>query len=137
MNAKIALIIFLSMMASGCAQIYIDKSISSYDDVENQIELGNAKESVLSILLPTQKDLPKSASKRPDQYIKNGVKVEIYYMRSARQPDGLTTDDEFTPYIFNDGVLVGIDWAYFGGPKTQGQATPVTNVNVKNNTVVY
>ena len=63
-------------------------------------------------------DLPKSARKNSDKYLKDGVKVEIYNMRSARQPDGLTTDDEFAPYIFNDGGLVGIGWQMLGGPKS-------------------
>ena len=62
-------------------------------------------------------------------------------MRTGRQPDGLTTDDEFTPYIFNNGKLVGIGWHLIGGPKTQGQAADtykITNQNTnKSTTVVY
>jgi hypothetical protein len=58
-------------------------------------------------------------------------------MRSARQPDGLTTDDEFTPYIFNDGRLVGIGWQVLGGPKTQGQATSDTYIQNTNTTIVH
>ncbi|MCH2386777.1 MAG: hypothetical protein MK240_01115 [Opitutales bacterium] len=34
--------------------------------------------------------------------------------------DHLTTDDEFTPYIFTDSVLTGIGWAVLGGPKSRG-----------------
>jgi len=49
-------------------------------------------------------------------------------MRSARQPDGLTTDDEFTPYIFNDERLVRIGWQVLGGPKALGQATSDTYI---------
>jgi hypothetical protein len=49
--------------------------------------------------------------KQPDRYVKDGVNVEIIYFRSGWQSDGLTTDDEFTPYLFNDGKLVAISTA--------------------------
>ena len=99
----------------------IDSAISKYEAVADKVDLGDSKEKVLSILQPTQASLPKSTRKSPEKYIKDGVKVEIYYMRSARQPDGLTTDDEFVPYLFNNGKLVGIGWRVLGGPKTRGR----------------
>jgi len=46
-------------------------------------------------------------------------------MRSARQPDGLTTDDELTPYIFNDERLVGIEWQVLGGPNYRDRQHPI------------
>jgi hypothetical protein len=88
-------------------------------------------------LRPTQEGIPKPSRKRPDKYIKDGVKVEIYYMRSARQPDSLTTDDEFVPYLFNDEKLVGIGWEVLGGPKTKGQAVSRTVISNQNTTIVY
>ena len=51
--------------------------------------------------------------------------------------DGLTTDDEFTPYIFNNGKLVGIGWQVLGGPKSQGQATSDIYIQNRNTTIVY
>lgn len=129
------LFVLLVFSLSGCVRLAIDKSIAAYDSVASQIQLGDKKDKVLSILLPSQEGLPKNAMKRPEQYIKDGVKVEIYFMRSARVPDGLTTDDEFTPYIFNNDILVGIGWTVLGGPKTQGQVTP--EVNVQQNVVVH
>jgi len=39
-------------------------------------------------------------------------------------PDGMKTDDEFTPYLFIDGRLVGVGWAIVGGPRTKGQGPP-------------
>jgi hypothetical protein len=135
MNRWIFFILLVVAPLYGCTGLMIDSSINAYDAVATQVQLGDQKEKVLAILLPAQKNLSKSASKRPDQYIKDGVRVEIYYMRSSRQPDGLTTDDEFTPYIFNDSVLVGIGWAAIGGPKTQGQTTP--NVNVQQKVIVH
>ncbi len=115
----------------------IDSAISKYEAVGDQIELGDSKESVLPILQATQEGLPRSARKNPEKYIKADVKVEIYYARSARQPDRLTTDDEFVPYLFNNGKLVGIGWQVLGGPKTQGQATSSTYITNQNTTTVY
>lgn len=66
--------------------------------------------------------------KQPNMYKKKGVLVEILYFRSGWQSDDLTTDDEFTPYLFNNGELVAVGWAILGGVKSQGQVTLETNV---------
>lgn len=124
--------LILTMLITGCVGMQIDSAISKYNAVANQVELGDSKEKVLAILLPTQSNVPKSLLKNPEKYIKEGVKIEIYYMRSGRQPDGITTDDEFAPYLFNNGKLVGIGWQVLGGPKTQGQATSDTYISNTN-----
>ena len=135
MSKKLLLLCVVSL--TGCVGMQIDGAISKYEAVADRVELGDGKEKVLAILQPTQDGVPKSSRKNPEKYIKEGVKVEIYYMRSARQPDGLTTDDEFVPYLFNDGKLVGIGWQVLGGPKTQGQATSDTYISNQNTTIVY
>ena len=134
---KKAAAVFITVFLAGCVGMQIDSAISKYEAVANQIDLGDSKEKALSILLPTQAGVPNSSRKNPEKYIKENVKVEIYYMRSGRQPDGLTTDDEFIPYLFNDGKLVGIGWQVLGGPKTQGQATSDTYISNTNKTIVY
>jgi len=136
MNKKFA-VLLIAVAFTGCVGFQIDRAISKYEAVAERVELGDSKDKVLSILQPTQEGVPKSSRKNPEKYIKDGVKVEIYYMRSGRQPDGLTTDDEFVPYLFNDGKLVGIGWQVLGGPKTQGQATSDTYISNKNTTIVY
>lgn len=127
----------IALLLSGCAGIQIDSAISKYDAVAGQVDLGYSKDRVLAILEPSQTGLPKFARKSPEKYIKEGVKIEIYYMRSARQSDGLTTDDEFVPYVFNNEKLVGIGWQVLGGPKTQGQATSDTYISNQNTTIVH
>lgn len=134
---KMLLLLFAVVVLTGCVGMQIDSAISKYESVADQVELGDNKEKVLAILQPTQKAVPKSCRKNPEKYIKEDVKVEIYFMRSARQPDGLTTDDEFVPYLFNNGKLVGIGWHVLGGPKTQGQATSDTYISNQNTTIVY
>ena len=94
----------LLLGASACTQGieylsgYFDNSIA-----ETNIELGDNKDKVLKIFgPPTQKGLPK--------YIRENDLIEIYYLRTGRQPDNSTTDDEFTPYLFKNGNLVSIGW---------------------------
>ena len=124
---KYIYLIIFSILISGCIpQLEIKSAISKYDAVANQIELGDSKEKVLSILSPTQSELSKSYRKSPEKFMNNGKKIDIYFFRSAWQSDGLTTDDEFTPYTFSDGKLIAIGWAAIGGSKTQGQAAPTT-----------
>ncbi len=135
---KKSLVLLTCIAISACSAGYrIDQATAQYDRVEDQVSLGDAKEKVLAILRPTQESVPRNSRKKADRYIKEGINVEIYYMRTGRQADGITTDDEFTPYIFNDGKLVGIGWGLIGGPKSQGQATSSTYINNTTTTVVY
>lgn len=135
--AGIIVILSAILVFTGCVAMEIDSAISKYEATADQVELGDSKEKVLVVFAPTQEGVPKSSRKNPEKYFKDGVRVEIYYMRSARQPDGLTTDDEFTPYLFNDGKLVGIGWQVLGGPKSQGQATSDTYIQNTNTTIVH
>jgi hypothetical protein len=93
--------------------------------------LGDRKADVLAVPEPTQADLRDDERRAPDRYMDGSGTVEIYYFRSSRQPDDLTTDDEFTPYVFRDGRLVAIGWQVLGGPKTQGQAREATYIHVE------
>ena len=111
--------------------------VDQYAQRASEVSLGMSKGQVHEILSPTQVGLPAAGIKQPDRYMKESVAVDIIYYRSGWQSDGLATDDEYSPYIFNDDKLVGIGWTILGGPKTQGQVVPVTNVSVINQTVVY
>ncbi len=115
-------VLVLAASLSGCAGYKVDSVISRYTDVADQVELGDSKEEVLAILGPTQEGLPEKERKNPDKYYENDIKMEIYYMRVARKNDANTTDDEFVPYIFKNGKLIGIGWEVLGGPKTRGKS---------------
>jgi hypothetical protein len=126
--AAICLVVFC-LMSWGCAQLAlvdessrrIDAAIAMYSDQTRVVQLGDAKEKVLGILLPSQEDLKPDERKSPESFLKNDVRTDIYFFRSRRQADGLTTDDEFVPYVFTNGVLTAVGWTAIGGPKTQGQ----------------
>ena len=116
---------------SGCGvvskrQLY--QGIEQYGAVSNSITLGESKSNVLAVLLPTQSEIGQRFLRIADKHMENNIKVEIYYMRSSWTSDGLLTDDEFTPYVFNDGVLTAIGWSTLGGPKTRGQDGDTVNV---------
>ncbi|MGE0274913.1 MAG: hypothetical protein AB7R40_05745 [Nitrospiraceae bacterium] len=108
---------------SACQGLVIDKAISRYHEVAGNISLGDSKEKVLSFLQPMEEKIPPEYRKNPEAFFvadSQGKEhsIEIYYFHSVRYPDYLITDDEFTPYVFRDGTLIAVGWAYLGGPKT-------------------
>jgi hypothetical protein len=120
--------LLLVLMLTGCAPSRYQLTVDEYVAAAPKVSLGMSKEEVIDILKPSQQRLKNTEIKQSDIYEKDGVLVEILYFRSGWQHDGLTTDDEFTPYLFNDGKLVAVGWAVLGGPKSQGQATSDTKV---------
>ena len=131
---RLWLLCFLITSIFGCgisSITQVNNSIVEYRNSSSKVTLGDTKEKVLSILIPTQSKLPITEQKEQESYIKDGKRIEIYYFRSKQEIDGLTTDDEFTPYIFTDGILTGTGWQVLGGPKSVGQTSPSTTVNVQ------
>lgn len=130
MRIKIWLAGLLFLPVSGCGylksnlvrnyDIGVPAAISKYANTAPQITLGDSKEKVMSLLVKVEKNLQLEQKKRPEIYFSKGKVVEILYCRSGWQRDGLTTDDEFTPYVFENGILVAIGWESLGGPKTSG-----------------
>jgi len=121
---KKAIVVAAALIAAlaGCAGSgSINRAINNYLAVAEQVELGQSKKEVLALLLPGQESLSARQAKAPERYIDGGKLKEIYFMRSRSFSDGLVTDDEFTPYVFEDGKLVAIGWTAIGGPKTQAQ----------------
>jgi hypothetical protein len=139
MKFPILSILALAFLVQGCVvadrinDTYINPyrirdTVDDYMEVANSVELGMSKQQVVEILGPTQTRLRNTEIKQSDHYRGKGLNVEILYFRSGWQRDGLVTDDEFTPYIFNDGALVAIGWEILGGPKSQGQAPARINI---------
>ena len=129
--------VVLSCSLFGCG-LMMDSSIRKGNAVSDQITLGSTKAEVLSLLNPIQSSLPAGARKSSERFLKDGKEIFVYFLRTGRQPDGLTTDDEFTPYVFENDKLIGIGWSLLGGPKTHGQIRPPdTNINVKQETTIH
>ena len=47
--------------------------------------------------------------------------MTIIYVRSDWYSDGQSTDDEFTPYVFENQSLVSTGWQKLGGIKTRNK----------------
>lgn len=124
---------FLVFLFAGCETLGLSKSIRQYYEVAPQVQIGDSKQEVLSLLLPTQGELLPWEKKPAEAYKENGNAIDIYYFRIGWQADGLVTDDEFVPYLFTNGELTAIGWTFLGGPKTIGQVIQppsVTNIEV-------
>ena len=116
------LLLGLAALMGACAGPgTIGGAIKAYEAVAPQVKLGQSKAEVLALLQPTQAELSARNGKASETYMEGEVVKEVYFFRSRSFNDGLVTDDEFTPYVFEDGTLVAIGWTAIGGPKTQAQ----------------
>ena len=107
MSQPVILVGLIGLVCNGCG-LYLDSKISDYRQVSETINIGDTKSQVLA-KLPDQASLGKWGKPR-EATVVDGKMVEIYYFRSRRIPDGLTTDAEFTPYLFIDDRLSAIGW---------------------------
>lgn len=122
------MLIFLGVLC-GCSNA-VEKAIRQYHAACGEIQLGMDKDDVLRILEPTQEGLSLRQKRGPEQYTQDGIHVEIYFFRSHANYDKIVTDDEFTPYIFQNGKLAAIGWTAIGGPKTQAQPIPEQYITI-------
>lgn len=118
------------VMLSGCAieraaeqhtAARVDEAIAQYRAAAAQVTIGDPKEKVLGVLEPSQVGLLYNQVKPPEAFhaeTETGGThlIEIYFYRSGRYTDelpdrqGFPPDDDFTPYIFTDGVLTATGW---------------------------
>lgn len=122
-------LLMVVLLLAGC-DASVSKAIALYHAEAGRIQIGDSKEKVLGMLAYTQDGLSPGQRKAPEMFVKDGRKTEIYYFRTLSQGDSLLTDDEFTPYVFEDEKLVAIGWAYLGGPKTQAHPVPETRIEI-------
>ena len=86
MKVKILIIVISTFVLSCGLHVNLKvlrTSVADHQKASEQIELGDTKEKVLSILLPIQAPLRKqypSIIKSPEKYIKDDVLVEIFFM---------------------------------------------------------
>jgi hypothetical protein len=101
----------------------IDEAIARFHTEAAKVKPGDSEDAVLALLQPTQFELQgneiKGAAAIPNLTDSDKVQIiTIHFFRSARhqdealKPDGTPPDDDFTPYVFTDGVLTGIGWDY-------------------------
>lgn len=128
-------IVIFSCLAGCMAQHQVTETVSGYDEAASKIHLGDLKQDVLNILGPTQIDSQdKKREVKYDHFKNTEGNIEIYYFRSLPAANGLTTEDEYTPYIFNNGKLVGIGWGMIDQQNWQGRPELIFNPRGKENT---
>ena len=100
----------------------LDEAIARYQAAAAQVRLGDPQDKVLALLEPTQAGLYSNEIKGPEAIpteTETGQQsmVELFFFRSSWHADESATDrdgvplrDNFTPYIFTDGVLTGVGW---------------------------
>ena len=146
MRPKITALFVMGMsllILSGCASNNSRKHSAApraYDDAVKNIYLGMEKRDFDNVMRPVNEKTTDNAKRRSEAYQRNGMVYEIVYIRSGWVSDGALTDDEYTPYLFQDSSLIGYGWAAVGSKKTdsadirraQAGATKI-NVEQKNN----
>ena len=97
----------------GCAPTAVtQQAVTDYQTVASQISIGDAKEYVLSALHTSQQAIPAQFKKPSEQYLSYGEQVEIHFVRTALTSGVENADDDFTPYVFKNDVLVSVGWTY-------------------------
>jgi len=119
MKKFFSLVLLISLL--GCAETAYQTGSKQYQSVKNFISLGDSLNDVLAILEPAQADMNPDWLRSASQYMDGGTSMYIHFQRTGRTPDGLVTDDEFTPYIFANRKLVAIGWETIGGVQSRGE----------------
>ena len=108
----VALVVSVLSVA-GCAPNPVtQQAVADYKSVASQISIGDAREHVLAILQTNQQAIPLHFKRRPERYLSYGEQVEIHFVRTGLSSGGSNNDDDFTPYVFKNDVLVSVGWTY-------------------------
>ncbi len=121
-------LLFLILLSSGCAsnQPYdplMSASRQTYLLNESslaQITNGMSKTQVYKVMGETiivgyTSSKPMTINnpyKTEDIQVKESTYTVEYYVSRINQPDGVVTNDELTPVVFHDGIVIGKGWNY-------------------------
>ena len=98
---------------AGCApSMMTQRAVEDYPVLASTVSIGDAKEYVLSILQSNQDLIPAHFRKRHEQYLSYGETVEIHFARTDLASGIANSDEDFTPYVFRNDILVSVGWRY-------------------------
>ena len=98
---------------AGCAPNPVtQKAVADYKTVASQISIGDTRDYALAILQTNQQVIPSHFKRRPERYFSYGDQVEIHFIRTGLDSGSSNNDDDFTPYVFKNDVLVSVGWNY-------------------------
>ncbi len=107
------LLLTAGMSLIGCApSLVTQQAVADYQTVAPKVSIGDAKDHVLSTLQTSQDMIPAHFKKRPERYLSYGVPVEIHFIRTDLASGMANADEDFTPYLFKNDVLVSVGWRY-------------------------
>ena len=124
---KLLGIVVLLLTLQGCGDMphnhyfNLKDATNNYHSVAPSINLGDSKSSVMGKFYPLNHKLKSWQMKAPLQYSLDGSNFYVHFQRTRFIEDGNTTDDEFTPYVFANNVLIEIGWVTLQ-PNTFGQS---------------
>jgi len=100
------------VVSAGCVTQYA--ALNEYAKVQNQFVMGMSRNDFYTLAAPVIQNTTSDARRDSQFYVDEGRKFEIVYLRSGWISDGASTDDEYTPFIFVDDVLVAKGWKTLG-----------------------
>lgn len=134
-SKKLFFIVLIAALTGCSANQKVEDTVTAYDDAASKVQMGDLTSDVLAILEPTQIDAhAKKWETKHDSFNNHGTTIDIYYFRSSQPENGLTTEDQYTPYIFKDGRLAGIGWGMIREQEVNGYEVPTFNAKGKENT---
>ena len=109
----IVVLVVSVLSVAGCTPNSVtQQAVADYKSVASQISIGDAREQVLAILQTNQQVIPSHFKRQPERYLSYGEQVEIHFIRTRLDSGGNKSDDDFTPYVFKNDVLVSVGWTY-------------------------
>ena len=125
-------LLFSLIALNGCSSA----APRAYDDAVQNVYVGMDKREFAIVMREVNDKTRRKHRRRPEAYQRNGMLYEVVYVRSSNVKDDANTDDEYTPYLFQDKTLIGYGWAAVGGKKTDSAdiaraKARATSVNVK------
>ena len=78
---KLVSTLLFAVLLTACGAVHefqVQSATSSYFEVAQEVNLGDSKDRVLNLLLPTQKNLSSALKKPPEKHMSDDVLVEIY-----------------------------------------------------------
>ena len=104
MRKLIILLVFIFI--SGCREhSTIDSVVEKYHATADQVNIGDSKLKALKVLLPTQQELHPNYKKPTKKTMLEGRLVEVYFIRSGQFDVTASDCENYTPYVFVDGIL--------------------------------
>ena len=109
---KLVTLAIVSFGLFGCAPNTVTmKAVEDYEKPTPRYRLVT-RGHVLAILDTSQQVIPLRFKKRPERYLSYGEQVEIHFVRTGLESGISNHDDDYTPYVFKNDVLVSIGWTY-------------------------